>query len=364
MDDTSPDARLAPLREAIDSIDTQLVALLNQRAEIARQVGEVKGTVGAPVFRPEREAEVIRKVVAKSGGPLPDASVGAVFREIMSACRALERPLAIAYLGPAGTFSEAAMVRQFGTSVNGVPCATLDEVFRAAEAGTVDFAIVPMENSTEGAVSRTLDLLLATPLKIIGEVSIPVHHNLLTATGTLEGITRVAAHSQALAQCAGWLNENVPQLDRQGVASNGEAARLAASDRTLAAIAGEAAASRYGLQIAAAHIQDDASNRTRFVVLGFQDTTPSKAPGKDKTSLILSVPNKAGAVFHVLSPLATHGVSMSRLESRPARTGTWAYYFYVDVEGHALDEKVARALDELKAACAFYKNLGSYPAEA
>ena len=363
MDDTSPDARLAPLRDAIDSIDTQLVTLLNQRAEIARRVGEVKGTVGAPVFRPEREAEVIRKVVAKSAGPLPDASVGAVFREIMSACRALERPLAIAYLGPAGTFSEAAMVRQFGTSVNGVPCATLDEVFRAAEAGTVDFAIVPMENSTEGAVSRTLDLLLATPLKIIGEVSIPVHHNLLTASGTLAGITRVAAHSQALAQCAGWLNENVPQLDRQGVASNAEAARLAASDRTLAAIAGEAAASRYGLQIAAAHIQDDASNRTRFVVLGFQDTAPSKAPGKDKTSLILSVPNKAGAVFHVLSPLATHGVSMSRLESRPARTGTWAYYFYVDVEGHGLDEKVARALDELKAACAFYKNLGSYPAE-
>lgn len=363
MDDTSPDARLAPLREAIDSIDTQLVALLNRRASIAKQVGEVKGTTGAPVFRPEREAEVIRKVVAKSDGPLPAVSLAAVFREIMSACRALERPAAIAYLGPAGTFSEAAMIRQFGTSVNGVPCATLDEVFRAAEAGTVDFAIVPMENSTEGAVSRTLDLLLATPLKIIGEVSIPVHHNLLTLSGQLQGVTRVAAHSQALAQCAGWLNENVPGLDRQGVASNGEAARLAATDPSLAAIAGEAAASRYGLQIAAAHIQDDASNRTRFVVLGFQDTTPSKAPGRDKTSLILSVPNKAGAIFQVLSPLAKHGVSMTRLESRPARTGTWAYYFYVDVEGHALDEKVARALEELKAACAFFKNLGSYPAE-
>lgn len=363
MDETSPDARLAPLRTAIDGIDTQLVELLNQRAELARQVGQIKQATGAPVFRPEREAEVLRKVVARSHGPLPDAGMSAVFREIMSACRALERPVAIAYLGPAGTFSEAAMHRQFGTSVNGVPCATLDEVFRAAEAGSVEFAIVPMENSTEGAVSRTLDLLLATPLKIIGEVSIPVHHNLLSASGTLAGVTRVAAHSQALAQCAGWLNENLPQLERQGVASNAEAARLAATDRTLAAIAAEAAASRYGLQIVAAHIQDDPSNRTRFVVLGFQDTAPSKPPGRDKTSLILSVANRPGAVYHMLTPLAQHGVSMTRLESRPARMGTWEYYFYVDVEGHGADPEVARALDELKAACAFYKFLGSYPAE-
>lgn len=357
------DERLQPLRDAIDAIDGKLVELLNERARVATEVGRIKHEVGAPVFRPEREAEVLRKVAAKSAGPLGEAALSNVFREVMSACRALERPLTVAYLGPPGTFSEVAMQRQFGSGVNGLACTTLDEVFRATEAGGADFGIVPIENSSEGAVSRTLDLLLATPLHVLGEVSVPVHHNLLTRGGSMDGVTRVCAHSQALAQCTGWLNQHWPAVERQAVASNGEAARMASDDRTVAAIAGEQAAQRYGLHAVAAHIQDDPNNRTRFAVLGAQSTQPSAPPARDKTSLILSVPNRAGAVFHMLKPLATHNVSMTRFESRPARVGTWEYYFYVDLEGHADDPNVAAALGELQKECAFFKCLGSYPAE-
>ncbi len=358
------DESLRPLRDAIDAIDAKLVALLNERAHLAEQVGTIKRQVGAPVFRPEREAEVLRKVSALGAGPLPAAGLAHIFREVMSACRALERPLTVAYLGPAGTFSEGAMQQQFGASVAGLACVTLDEVFRATEAGSADFGIVPLENSTEGAVSRTLDLLLATPLKMLAEVSVPVHHNLLTRSGTMDGVTRICAHSQALAQCAGWLNQHWPSIERQAVASNAEAARMASIDATVAAVAGDRAGHRYGLRAVAEHIQDDANNRTRFAVLGIQATQPSPLPGRDKTSLILSVPNRAGAVFHMLAPLASHGVSMTRFESRPARVGTWEYYFYVDVEGHAEEPTVAKALAELQSASAFYKCLGSYPAES
>jgi chorismate mutase/prephenate dehydratase len=357
------DDRLQPLRDAIDALDAKLVALLNERARLASEVGRIKHEVGAPVFRPEREAEVLRKVAALGHGPLAEPGLSSIFREVMSACRALERPLTVAYLGPAGTFSELAMQRQFGDSVKGLPCTTLDEVFRATEAGSADFGIVPLENSSEGAVSRTLDLLLATPLKQLAEVSVPVHHNLLTLSGTMQGVTRICAHSQALAQCAGWLNQHWPNVEREAVASNAEAARLAAENAAVAAIAGERAAQRYGLHAVAAHIQDDPNNRTRFAVLGSQATQPSAPPGRDKTSLILSVPNKAGAVYHMLAPLAQHGVSMTRFESRPARVGNWEYYFYVDIEGHAEEPVVATALRELQQLCAFYKCLGSYPAE-
>ena len=357
------DEKLKPLREAIDAIDGRLVELLNERARVAAEVGRLKHEVGAPVFRPEREAEVLRKVASRSAGPLGEAALSNVFREVMSACRAIERPLTVAYLGPPGTFSEIAMQRQFGSSVSGLPCTTLDEVFRATEAGGADFGIVPIENSSEGAVSRTLDLLLATPLRVLGEVSVPVQHNLLTRSGSMTDVRRVCAHSQALAQCAGWLNQHWPSVERQAVASNGEAARMASEDATLAAIAGDRAAQRYALHAVAVHIQDDPNNRTRFAVIGAQATHPSAPPATDKTSLILSVPNRAGAVFHMLKPLASHGVSMTRFESRPARVGTWEYYFYVDVEGHADDPKVAAALGELQKECAFYKCLGSYPAE-
>jgi chorismate mutase/prephenate dehydratase len=352
------DEKLKPLREQIDAIDAQILDLLNRRACVAQDVGHVKAETNAPVFRPEREAQVLRSVAQRNPGPLDGADVQTIFREIMSACRALEKRITVAYLGPAGTFSEQAVYQQFGRAVEGLPCASIDEVFRAAEAGTADFGVVPIENSSEGAVNRTLDLLLQTTLAISGELSIQVHHSLMTGSGTMDGVKRICAHSQALAQCQVWLNLNYPNIERQAIASNGEAARLAGEDPTVAAIAGEFAGQKYNLQIVKAHVQDDPHNRTRFAVIGRLHTAPS---GKDQTSLVLSVPNKAGAVYNLLAPLAKHGVSMTRFESRPARTGTWEYYFYVDVEGHMQDVKVAKALEELKQNAAFFKVLGSYP---
>jgi len=352
------DDRLKPLRDAIDAVDRKLVELLNERARLAADVGRVKQESNAPVYRPEREAEVLNKVGALSKGPLSASTLQAVYREVIAACRALERPITVAYLGPAGTFSELALRKQFGADVVTAPCGAIDEVMRDVEAGSTDYGIVPVENSTEGSVTRTLDLLLATPLSIIAEVSLPVHHNLLTKSGAMTGVTRVCAHAQALAQCVNWLNQHHANLPRVSVASNAEAAKMAADDATVAAIAGESAADRYGLRPVAAHIQDDPGNRTRFVVLGRQSTTPS---GRDKTSLILSVPNKAGAVYQMLTPLAQHGVSMTRFESRPAKSGAWEYWFYVDIEGHERDPKIAAALAELRERCAFFKSLGSYP---
>jgi chorismate mutase/prephenate dehydratase len=352
------DDKLMPLREKIDAIDAQILTLLNQRAGFAEAVGHVKAETSAPVFRPEREAQVLRAVAERNPGPLQNADVQTIFREIMAACRALEKRVTVAYLGPAGTFSEQAVYRQFGQAVNALPCPSIDAVFRAAEAGTADFGVVPVDNSSEGAINRSLDLLLQTTLNISGEVSIQVHHSLMTSHGSMANVTRVCAHSQALAQCHVWLMQNYPDLERQAVASNGEAARVAGEDPTAAAIAGVLAGQRYNLQVVNAHIQDDPHNRTRFAVIGRMLTTPS---GRDHTALILSVPNQAGAVYKLLSPLAANGVSMTRFESRPARMGTWEYYFYVDVEGHANDEKVAKALSELKHNAAFFKVLGSYP---
>jgi len=353
--------RLQPLREAIDKVDTELVRLLDERLRLAAEVGRIKQEAGAPVYQPEREAEIIRRVVSISRAGIAPASLEAIYREILSAGRAMQQRQSVAYLGPAGTFSELALLRQFGSSVEEVPCTSIDEVFRSAEAGRADFAVVPVENSSEGAVSRSLDLLLATPLVICAEVSVPVHLHLLSRSGGLEGVTRVLAHPQALGQSVTWLNQHQPALERVPVASNAEAARQAAIDPTAAAIAGEQAASRYGLQVVASYIQDDVHNRTRFLVMGRNASGPS---GRDKTSLVLSVPNRAGAVYELLAPLARHRVSMSRLESRPARNGAWEYNFFVDIEGHAQDPGVALALRELQQGCPFYRCLGSYPRDA
>jgi chorismate mutase/prephenate dehydratase len=350
--------KLKPLREKIDSIDAQILDLLNQRAKVAQEVGHVKAETNAPVFRPEREAQVLRGVAERNPGPLGAREVQSIFREIMSSCRALERRVTVAYLGPAGTFSEQAVYAQFGTAVEGLPCPSIDEVFRATEAGTADFGVVPVENSSEGAINRTLDLLLTTPCLISGEVAIAVHHSLMSKTGTMDGVTAICAHSQALAQCQAWLNQNYPNIERRAVASNAEAARMAGDDPAIAAIASELAGNMYGLGVVKGHIQDDPHNRTRFAVIGKLQTGPS---GSDHTSLVLAVPNKAGAVYQLLAPLATHGVSMTRFESRPARMGTWEYYFYVDIEGHVHNPAVAKALAELKDNAAFFKVLGSYP---
>jgi len=352
------DDKLKPLRDQIDAIDAQLISLLNQRAKVAQAVGHIKAETNAPVFRPEREAQVLARVAERNDGPLVSSDLQSIFREVMSACRALEKRITVAYLGPAGTYSEQAVWQQFGQAVEGLPCVSIDEIFRSVEAGTADFGVVPVENSTEGAVNRTLDLLMRTTLSISGEVALPVQHSLMTRTGTMNGITTVCAHSQALAQCQAWLNEHYPQLERRAVASNGEAARMASEEPGVAAIAGDMAARRYSLAIAHAHIQDDPHNRTRFFVIGTLQPGPS---GRDQTSLLLSVANKSGAVYELLAPLARHGVSMTRFESRPARTGRWEYFFFVDIEGHAHDAKVAQALAELQTQAAFFKVLGSYP---
>lgn len=352
------DARLGELRKGIDAVDAQIVELLGRRAGLAQQVGEVKKVIDAPVYRPEREAQIMAKLRRLNPGPLPDASVEIIYREIVSACRELERRLNIAYLGPAGTFSEQALLKHFGSGVEPVPCQSIDEVFRVTEARGVDYGIVPVENSSEGAINRSLDLLLQTPLQICGEVSVPVRHNLLTLGGDMQGVRRICAHPQALAQCMGWLDRNHPTVERVPVSSNAEGARLASVEEHTAAIAGDVAAARYGLQVVAGGIQDDPLNRTRFVILAYYECAPS---GADQTSLILSVPDRAGAMHAMIEPLARHGVSMKRFESRPARQGTWEYYFYIDLIGHHSDPPVAAALAELKERAAFYKMVGSYP---
>lgn len=353
---------LPELRVQIDAVDLELLTLLNRRAALAHEVGEIKRVEGSPVFRPEREAQVIHTLQQGNTGPLKDSSVALIWREIMSACRALEAPQRVAYLGPSGTFSEDAALRFFGSSIQHVPCDSFDEVFHAATSGSAEFGVVPVENSTEGVVTRSLDLLLHSPLHIVGEISLLVRHNLLRTTPELPGIEVVLAHPQALAQCQQWLNTHLPHAERRAVSSNAEGARLAAANPTWAAIASERAGSSFGLHVAAHAIQDDAYNRTRFVVVSLPSTMPApEATGKDCVSLVVSVPNRPGAVHDMLVPLKQHGVSMSRFESRPARSGQWEYFFYIDLQGHPSQPHVAAALKDLQGLCAFYKVLGTYP---
>lgn len=358
------DPALLNLRNSIDAVDRELLALLNRRAGLALEVGELKKREGSVVFRPEREAQVIDGLKAANPGPLKNDSVAPIWREIMSACRALETPTRVAYLGPAGTFSELAALGYFGSSMARVPCASIDEVFRATSAGAADFGVVPVENSTEGVVARSLDLFLHTPLFIIGETSLFVRHNLLRRTQSSEGISAVLAHPQALAQCHQWLATHLPHAERRPVASNAEGARLAALDPQLAAIASERAASEFGLHIVSPAIQDDAHNRTRFAIVTHPQAHPApRASGHDCTSLVVSVTNRPGAVHDILVPLKHHGVSMSRFESRPARSGQWEYYFYIDLVGHPDEPRLSAALAELRQVCAFFKVLGTYPVD-
>ncbi|WP_374590592.1 prephenate dehydratase [Aquabacterium sp.] len=355
-------ADLGSLRVRIDALDRQLLALLNQRAELAQHVGEIKKREGSPVFRPEREAQVIDGLKAANPGPLRAESVAPIWREIMSACRSLEAPTRVAYLGPAGTFSEEAAFGFFGSSIAGVPGVNIDEVFRATAAGAADFGVVPVENSTEGMVARSLDLFLTTPLMIVGETSLMVRHNLLRKRTELAGIEVVCAHPQALAQCQGWLSQHLPDAERRPVSSNAEGARLATQDERVAGIASARAASTYGVHVVAPAIQDDAHNRTRFVIVALPEQHPQPQPsGHDCTSLVVSVANRPGAVHDMLVPLKRHGVSMTRFESRPARSGQWEYLFYIDLAGHPEQPHVAAALNELRAQCSFFKLLGAYP---
>jgi chorismate mutase/prephenate dehydratase len=349
---------LRRLRDEIDGIDSDVLARLNRRAELAHRIGEIKH---GNVYRPEREAEVLRRLTEANPGPLPSAAVYRIFREVMSACLALEQPLRIAYLGPEGTFSQSAAQKHFGSSPAFSPLAAIDDVFRAVESGNADYGVVPVENSSEGAVGRTLDLLLASPLKICGEVSLRIHQHLLSKCDDLPGVKRLYSHTQSLAQCHEWLNRHLPALPQVPVASNAEAARMAAEDAQSCAIAGEAAAQRYGLRILAGSIEDDPNNTTRFLIVADHDAGPS---GHDKTSLVCSALNRPGAVHGLLQPLAAHGVSMSKLQSRPSRSGLWEYIFFIDVEGHQSESKVHAALAALGERAAFLKVLGSYPVAA
>lgn len=352
---------LGRLRQRIDELDDRILALVNERASLAQAIGHLKN---GNVYRPEREAQVVRRLQAANAGPLPAEAVERLFREIMSACRALEQPLSVAYLGPMGTFSEAAAIKQFGHAVEGLPKASIDEVFHAVERGEAQFGVVPVENSTEGAVSRTLDLLLSSSLKICGEVMLRVRQHLMRRADAtageagLDGIEVVYSHAQSLAQCHEWLNQNLPQASRIRVTSNGEAARMAAEDPSAAAVAGEIAAERYGLAIVARDIEDEPNNTTRFLVLSQEDAAPS---GRDKTSLVLSTKNKPGTLLELLTPFARNGISLTKLESRPVRNGLWEYVFFIDIEGHRSDAVVQDTLAAVEPHTTLLKVLGSYP---
>ena len=358
-----PALSLADLRVQIDQLDSQLLTLLNQRAHLAESVGDIKRAEGSAVFRPDREAQVIAGLQGANPGPLKPPHIAVIWREVMSACRSLEAVQRVAFLGPAGTFSEQAALQYFGSSLERLPCVSIDEVFRATAAGSAEFGVVPIENSTEGVISRSLDLLLNSPLQIVGETSFLIRHNLMRLEPSDLGIEAVFAHPQALAQCQEWLTTHMPKVERRAASSNAEGARLAAGNPAWAAIASERAASEFGLHIVSRAIQDDAFNRTRLMVVCPPHVMPAPpASGRDCVSLIVSVPNQPGAVHDLLVPLKKHGVSMTRFESRPARSGQWEYFFYIDLQGHPSQPHVAAALQELQGLCAFYKVLGSYPA--
>jgi chorismate mutase/prephenate dehydratase len=345
------------LRREIDRIDDEIAELLEKRAAQARKIGALKA--GTSAYRPERESQILLRV-SKRNGVLPSERVAGVFREIISACRGLEEWIRVSYLGPEGTFSEQAVRKHFGRAVEAIPVPSVDEAFRRCESGGTQFTVVPAENSTEGVVGRTLDLLVSTPLRICGEIELRVQQNLLSKADSLRAVLKVYSHAQSLAQCNGWLAQNLPIAQRVPVASNAEAAQRAADEDSAAAIAGEAAGERYGLNALARSIEDDPNNTTRFLVLGNLEPGPS---GRDRTSLVMSAENKPGAVHALLTPLAEHKVSMTRIESRPARAraSLWEYLFFIDLEGHQKDEHVAAALAALRSKAPYLKILGSYP---
>ena len=351
---------LAAVRTQIDGIDREIQSLIAERALWARQVGKAKGKLAAAVeyYRPEREAQVLRRVVDRNAGPLADDVLVRLFREIMSACLAQQEPLKIGYLGPEGTFSQQAVHKHFGHSAKGLPLASIEEVFDEVAAGHADFGVVPVENSGQGTIQSTLDLFLSSPLKICGEVELRVHQYLLSRTGHIEDIERVYSHGLSLAQCRGWLRQHLPKAEKQAVASNAEAARRARNADDSAAIAGENAAHVYGLKIVAGPIEDRPDNTTRFLVIGRALFPPS---GNDRTSLLVFVQDKPGALYQVLEPLARRGVSMNRIESRPAHTGLWQYAFFIDVGGHVEEAPLRDALAELGDFAANVTVLGSYP---
>jgi len=355
----NPESELHAIRERIDALDEQMLELMNRRIKEAQRIGEIKAAQDAPAFyRPEREARLLKRLRKLNRGPLDDAALEALFREIMSITRGSEAGLSVAVLGPLGTYSEAAARQHFGRAIQLAPYANIDEIFRAAETGQNDFAVVPVENSTEGGVSGTLDRLTTTSLLACGEINLRIHHNLLGRGDGLPAVKRVIAHAQSLAQCKHWLERNLPGVELLATGSNADAAVRARDDANTAAIAGDSAAERYQLNHLAANIEDEPGNSTRFLALSTRPTPPS---GDDKTSLLLSCRNRPGALFHLLKPLMDHQVDMTRIESRPSKTGLWEYIFFVDIAGHQENAEIKTALQKLKSEAGLYKNLGSYP---
>jgi len=351
---------LSELRDKIDAIDQQILQLINERAMCAIEVARTKMAEGeqGTFYRPDRESLVLRRIEALNRGPLSNETAMRFFRELMSACLALEKPLEVAFLGPEGTFTQQAAFKHFGHAVNTVPSVTINEIFNAVESGSCQFGVVPVENSTEGVISHTLDRFLSSTLKICGEVEIRVHHNLMGLLENIDDITEIFSHEQSLAQCRQWLDKHLPSVVRTAVSSNGEAARLASITKNTAAIAGIVAAELYGLRMLERNIEDEANNTTRFIIIGQQSSTST---GNDKTSLVVSTGNQPGALHKILEPFAKHGIGMVHIESRPSRQGLWDYVFFIDIEGHSEDRAVAEALDSLKHNVSMLKLLGSYP---
>ncbi|AWN17561.1 prephenate dehydratase [Salinisphaera sp. LB1] len=359
MSTPSDDEALADARAKIDELDQRIQALINERADVALKVAEIKRAAGRTDFyRPEREAQVLERVAARNPGPLPDAAVARIMREIMSACLALEKPMTVAYLGPEGTYTQAAVYKHFGHAVVASSKPAIGDIFRDVEAGNAHFGVVPVENSTEGVVTHTLDQLVGSRLSICGEVALAVHHHLLSHATGLGGIKRVVAHAQSLAQCRNWLDTHLPGVVREAVASNGEAARRVAGDPAAAAIAARAASDFYDLPILASNIEDEPNNTTRFLVLGTQHVAAS---GNDMTSILVSIRNRPGMLYRLLAPAADAGVDLARIESRPSRRQAWDYNFFIDIEGHADDAPVRRVIESIESEAVMLKILGSYP---
>jgi chorismate mutase/prephenate dehydratase len=356
----SRQSELTKLRARIDAIDAHLLKLISERAQFAQKIAQVKegGAGNRNYYRPEREAQVLRNIIDQNRGPLADEEIARLFREVMSACLALEQVLNIAYLGPEGTFTQAAALKHFGHSVKTTALGSIDQVFREVESGACHYGVVPVENSIEGVVNHTLDMLINSGLLICGEVELRIHHHLLTRAKKLGKIQQVYSHQQSLAQCRAWLDTHLLNAERITVSSNAEAAKRAAAKKNAAAIAGESAAEYYDLPVLYSNIEDHPDNTTRFLVLGNHDTRPS---GKDKTSILFSAPNRPGALHDMLACFAANNVSMTRIESRPSRLGMWDYVFFVDIEGHAQDPQVVVALKKLEAVASMVKLLGSYP---
>ncbi len=364
---------LKKIREKIDHLDQQIQLLLNQRAACAKQVADAKladieADEHVVFYRPEREASVLRKVMVRNEGPISNEEMARLFREIMSACLALEQPMKIAFLGPEGTFTQAAALKHFGHSVKTIPFSTIDEVFREVDAETCHYGVVPVENSTEGVISHTLDILIESPLKICGEVTLRIHHYLMGQQQSLDNIVKIYSHQQSLAQCREWLDSSLPGIVRIAVNSNAEAARLASIETGAVAIASNAAAEIYQLNLLAEKIEDKPDNTTRFIILGKQEVESSGSASKqlndtsfDKTSIMVTSANKSGALFDLLKPIAESGLSMTRIESRPSKSGLWQYLFFIDIDGHSSEPAVAEVLKKIEMQSSLLKILGSYP---